>query len=122
MADGTTTRFKALETQLAQLNDTINNQIQTQLSHLTETVANHSSSITETSSVLQCMETLLQTLAANTVTHGSHPPPPPRPPPLHARSVKLDFPRFDGSHALEWIFRATQFFDYYETPDPERLQ
>jgi uncharacterized coiled-coil protein SlyX len=121
MADGTTTRFKALETQLAQLNDTINNQIQTQLSHLTETVANHSSSITETSSVLQCMETLLQTLAANTVTHGSHPPPPPRPPPLHARSVKLDFPRFDGSHALEWIFRATQFFDYYETPDPERL-
>ncbi|MCI28507.1 hypothetical protein A2U01_0049708, partial [Trifolium medium] len=36
-------------------------------------------------------------------------------------SVKLEFPRFDDSHALEWIFRANQFFDYCDTPDPERL-
>jgi hypothetical protein len=35
--------------------------------------------------------------------------------------VKLEFPRFDGSNVHEWIFRAEQFFDYYETPDPDRL-
>jgi hypothetical protein len=35
--------------------------------------------------------------------------------------VKLEFPKFDGSNVHEWIFRAEQFFDYYGTPDPDRL-
>ncbi|GAU35592.1 hypothetical protein TSUD_295280 [Trifolium subterraneum] len=118
MADGT--RFKSLETQLAHLTEIINTQIQTQISQINETVANHSSSIAETSSVLQRMETLLQSLAATTITHGSQPPPRHHHP-FQARSVKLEFPRFDDSHALEWIFRANQFFDYYDTPDPEHL-
>ena len=41
--------------------------------------------------------------------------------PLQARQVKLDFPRFDGTDPLNWIFRAEQFFSYYDTPDPQRL-
>jgi len=36
--------------------------------------------------------------------------------PFHTRSVKLEFPRFDGTHAIEWIFKAEQFFEYYNTP------
>ncbi|GJX70825.1 transposon ty3-I gag-pol polyprotein [Tanacetum coccineum] len=35
--------------------------------------------------------------------------------------VKLDFPRFDDSDPLNWLFRADQFFTYYETPDIQRL-
>ena len=40
---------------------------------------------------------------------------------FQVRNVKLDFPRFDGSEVLQWIFKAEQFFDYYNTPDPQRL-
>ena len=43
------------------------------------------------------------------------------PPPFQVRNVKLDFPRFDGSEVLQWIFKAEQFFDYYNTPDTQRL-
>ncbi|MCH80321.1 hypothetical protein A2U01_0001088, partial [Trifolium medium] len=116
MADGT--RLKSIETQLQQITTTINTQIQNQLNQLTETVANHSQSITDTSSVLQRMETVLQSIASNAVTHGQQPRPNP---PMHTRNVKLEFPRFDGSHALEWLFRANQFFEYYATADPERI-
>jgi hypothetical protein len=42
-------------------------------------------------------------------------------PPFQVRNVKLEFPRFDGSNVHEWIFRAEQFFDYYDTPDLDRL-
>lgn len=42
-------------------------------------------------------------------------------PPFQVRNVKLDFPRFDGSEVLQWIFKAEQFFDYYQTPDAQRI-
>jgi len=35
--------------------------------------------------------------------------------------MKLDVPRFDGSDAIGWIFKITQFFEYHTTPDHERL-
>lgn len=41
--------------------------------------------------------------------------------PFQVRNIKLDFPRFDGSEVMNWIFRAKQFFDYYATPDNHRL-
>ncbi|KAJ1428448.1 Retrotransposon gag domain [Sesbania bispinosa] len=43
------------------------------------------------------------------------------PPPFQVRNIKLDFPRFDGTDVLQWIFKAEQFFDYYKTPDDQRL-
>src|ERR1044072_2272678 len=42
-------------------------------------------------------------------------------PSFQVRSVKLDFPRFDGNNVMDWIFKAEQFFDYYATPDADRL-
>ncbi|GAU12540.1 hypothetical protein TSUD_182540 [Trifolium subterraneum] len=42
-------------------------------------------------------------------------------PPFQVRNVKLEFPRFDGKNVHEWIFRAEQFFEYYDTPDLDRL-
>jgi hypothetical protein len=42
-------------------------------------------------------------------------------PPFQVKSVKLDFPRFDGQNVLNWIFKAEQFFDYHNTPDADRL-
>ncbi|XP_014499211.1 uncharacterized protein LOC106760262 [Vigna radiata var. radiata] len=36
-------------------------------------------------------------------------------------NIKLDFPRFDGSDVLQWIFKEEQFFSYYNTPDDHRL-
>ncbi|XP_028775639.1 uncharacterized protein LOC114732519 [Neltuma alba] len=37
------------------------------------------------------------------------------------RPIKLDFPKFDGSDPMIWIFRAEQYFSYYETPDNQRV-
>lgn len=41
--------------------------------------------------------------------------------PFQTRNMKLNFPRFDGSDPLQWLFRAEQFFTYYDTPDAQRL-
>lgn len=120
-----------MEALLSQLNETVSSTMKPQITQLTETVANNSVTIAETSASMQRMEALLQTLvqkvdSASSSTHGhsnsnsnSH----------HdhgrnlfqTRNVKLEFPRFDGSHALEWLFKANQFFDYYATPDQDRL-
>jgi hypothetical protein len=116
MADGT--RFKTIETQLSQLTEMVNNQMRQQLETLTNTVAAHSSSIATTASTLAHMEAVLHSMAQNTVTHGNHNH---RDQSFHVRNVRLEFPRFDGTDALAWIFKADQFFDYYNTPDPERL-
>lgn len=35
--------------------------------------------------------------------------------------MKLDFPRFDGKDALDWLFKADQYFKYYDIRDPQRL-
>ncbi|CAJ2678816.1 unnamed protein product [Trifolium pratense] len=37
------------------------------------------------------------------------------------QKVKLEFPRFDGTNVHEWIFKAEHFFEYYDTPDLDRL-
>lgn len=41
--------------------------------------------------------------------------------PFQVHNIKLDFPRFDGSEPLNWIFKAEQLFSYYSTPDEQRL-
>ncbi|MCI32753.1 retrotransposon-derived protein PEG10-like, partial [Trifolium medium] len=35
--------------------------------------------------------------------------------------MKLDVPRFNGDDALGWIFKISQFFEYHDTPESERL-
>jgi hypothetical protein len=41
---------------------------------------------------------------------------------IQGRTICLEFPRFDGSEATEWILQAHQFFDYYLTPEYQRVQ
>jgi len=69
--------------------------------------------------------TSLPSLSASQVTSSSSPPVvPPPPPPTSSpamRSVKLDFPKFNGTDPLYWLFRVEQFFAYYSTPDDQRL-
>jgi hypothetical protein len=43
------------------------------------------------------------------------------PPPFPTTTIKLDIPRFDGTDPLGWIFKITQFFDYHNTPEDQRL-
>ncbi|WVZ21204.1 hypothetical protein V8G54_008526 [Vigna mungo] len=49
------------------------------------------------------------------------PPPSTKPQPFQVCNVKLDFPHFDGIEFLQWIFKAEYFFNYYHTPDDQRL-
>ncbi|KAF5463495.1 hypothetical protein F2P56_019406, partial [Juglans regia] len=37
------------------------------------------------------------------------------------RGVKLDFPYFDGTDPAGWIFKASHYFDYHQTPPAQRL-
>ena len=50
------------------------------------------------------------------------------PPPIRSSSalslvkpVKLDFPRFSGEDPASWVYKAKQYFGYYQTPNAERL-
>lgn len=38
------------------------------------------------------------------------------------KNIKIDFPRFAGGDALQWVFQTEQFFDYYGVPDDNRLK
>jgi hypothetical protein len=40
---------------------------------------------------------------------------------IHTRSMKFDFPRFEGEGPETWYIRATQFFDHHGTSDQQRL-
>jgi hypothetical protein len=35
--------------------------------------------------------------------------------------MKLDVPKFDGTDAMGWIFKISQFFDFHNTPEQDRL-
>ena len=51
---------------------------------------------------------------------NSHPNQSPRQS-LQVRKLNFYLPQFDGNNALEWIFSANQFFDYYNISDMERI-
>nr|GMD73853.1 Transposon Ty3-G Gag-Pol polyprotein [Ipomoea batatas] len=36
--------------------------------------------------------------------------------------IKLELPRFDGSDPHGWVFRIQEYFDFYDTPDTQRLR
>ncbi|XP_028758775.1 uncharacterized protein LOC114717745 [Neltuma alba] len=38
-----------------------------------------------------------------------------------AKTIKLDFPKFSGVDPTTWIFRAEQYFEYYHTPDIQKI-
>jgi hypothetical protein len=67
------------------------------------------------------IHTALDILINQTPSKNHHGAGPSQRPPFQVRNVKLEFLRFDGTNVHEWIFRAEQFFDYYETPDSDRL-
>jgi hypothetical protein len=78
-------------------------------------------------------ETHSDTDSPNRHIHHHSEPPPPNPPPTslggesHSRegpkpkTVRLEFPHFDGEDPETWCYRAEQFFEIYCTPDTQRL-
>nr|GMD06310.1 Transposon Ty3-G Gag-Pol polyprotein [Ipomoea batatas] len=42
------------------------------------------------------------------------------PPRFH--SMKLELPKFDGSDPSGWLFRATEYFEFHDTPDAQRVR
>lgn len=41
---------------------------------------------------------------------------------IQARTLRLEFPRFDGSEPTEWILKTQQYFAYFQTLDHQKLQ
>ena len=63
------------------------------------------------------VDTILDHL--NQLTHLQRSPSPSPSPTRH--HVKLEIPRYDGHNPMGWILKASQFFDYQETPDKEHI-
>lgn len=42
--------------------------------------------------------------------------------PMQIQTIKLDFPCLNRTDALHWLFKAEQFFDYYDIHDPYMLK
>ena len=38
-----------------------------------------------------------------------------------SRPVRLEFPRFSGEDPASWVYKANQYFKYYNTPIAEKL-
>ncbi|VFQ76852.1 unnamed protein product [Cuscuta campestris] len=57
-------------------------------------------------------------------TPGWRPPPSRTTPPTldPAPRMRVDAPRFSGEDPKGWIFKVQRYFDYFLTPEPERLQ
>ncbi|MCI07514.1 hypothetical protein A2U01_0028583, partial [Trifolium medium] len=70
------------------------------------------------------VDAIITQLTALTAAPQPQPSPsvtPPPPTPQHLPRMKLDVPKFDGSDAMGWIFKISQFFDFHHTPEEERL-
>lgn len=37
------------------------------------------------------------------------------------KEIRLEFFKFDGSNSTGWVFKAIQFFDYYQKLDHQKL-
>lgn len=40
---------------------------------------------------------------------------------VHLKSIKLDFPKFDGEDPFGWLYRANQFFAFNQTQPYHRI-
>ncbi|KAF8398707.1 hypothetical protein HHK36_014564 [Tetracentron sinense] len=40
---------------------------------------------------------------------------------IHSRTIKLDFPSFEGGDPTGWLYRAEQFFSYHQTTPKQKL-
>lgn len=40
---------------------------------------------------------------------------------IQARTIKLDFPKFDGTEPYDWLLKAEQFFSYGQTLDEQKV-
>ncbi|CAJ2668471.1 uncharacterized protein LOC123905356 [Trifolium pratense] len=85
---------------------------------LAQTQASMTTKIDEILVKLAAIET-----SENHPSVSSAPPPLPTPSPdlRHHQRMKLDVPIFDGSDAMGWIFKISQFFEFHDTPEADRL-
>jgi len=40
---------------------------------------------------------------------------------VQLKSIRLEFPRFNGDDPIGWVYKANQFFNFYNTPAQHRL-
>ena len=122
MADNT--RFKELNARVDKMMEAIQTQAHTQQG--TNAV------LETTGSRLDRLESMLEKLLLNVAQHQAQPSSSSHPahdreghphssPFGHPRAIKLDFPRFLGGDALDWIYKAKRFFKIYDIPEEQRV-
>jgi hypothetical protein len=105
---------------IARVNETMQNQLMLQTEQMERMQRTNDSQFTQLNTVMAQVLQSLQNMPSS--PHGGPNSGVAIPKSqIQVRSVKLDFPRFDGKNVMDWIFKAEQFFDYYATPDVDRL-
>ncbi|RDX64595.1 Retrovirus-related Pol polyprotein from transposon 17.6, partial [Mucuna pruriens] len=105
------TRMKELQVDIKQI-------LETMELHHSEYDAHFGHLETTNTSCLDRIEASLETLINKSSTHGALNS---LCQPSQVRNVKLEFPRFVRKYVMEWSFNVEQFFEYYDTPDVDRL-
>ena len=112
MADGPNTRY-------SQLSDTIfgvklqQDQYQKSMEIITQQLAQLSEAVKEILAVLPTKPLDNNNRVESSVSNGGKIPIP--------KQVRLEFPKFDGEDPTGWIYKANQYFKYYEIPNHERI-
>ncbi|KAL4582694.1 hypothetical protein LXL04_007252 [Taraxacum kok-saghyz] len=112
-------------TTLIQLATNSNNRFDAVMANITTQSARLVTQQETMNNVVHLLTTLTQHLHQNHHREPLPPPPPPRPPPPpppnnNPRPPKIQLPNFDGSHPLDWLFQAENYFTYYTIPEDQR--
>ncbi|GKD49207.1 ty3-gypsy retrotransposon protein [Tanacetum coccineum] len=114
------TRLKELATAVERLSEN-NKQRDTREADHANRIRNVETSLDAIHRSIDALTRSIERLSVSHPVNGAGGSDPRQQQPFHIRQVKLDFPRFGGSDPLNWLFRAEQFFTYYDTPDAQQL-
>ncbi|GKG27881.1 hypothetical protein Tco_0406208, partial [Tanacetum coccineum] len=109
------TRLKELATAVERLSEN-NKQRDTREADHANRIRNVETSLDAIHRSIDALTRNIEHLSVSHPVNGAGGSDPRQQQPFHIRQVKLDFPRFGGLDPLNWLFRAEQFFTYYDTP------
>ncbi|KAL4179995.1 hypothetical protein AMTRI_Chr13g122980 [Amborella trichopoda] len=109
MAEGT--RISKLDETVSQLKDTSIQHGQL-MSNLQETTARQNQHLNDLYHKIIAMDMNNKREESHHTTSNNY---------IQTQTIRLDFPRFDGSNPAGWIYMAEQLFSYHQTRIEQRL-
>ena len=106
MAEGT--RFAKLDDAIKSLND-FRKETENQIRDMNNTITRFMHAIDQRLEERNVVVPRLEASSGNSINN------------FPLRSMKIEVPHFDGTDVSNWIFKIEQFFQFYNTPDDQRI-